>query len=474
MLQQSQLQKQSLKILPQQIQMLGIYHLNTIQLEQRIKDELDENPLLELNTDDESIDAQTDKDQPKDYQDYEEYQYDDIPDYRLEAESFIHTNNLNLPIKDTIDFRTNIKQQLINLNLSEKELTIAEYIVDCIEDNGFLERSLQEIADDISFSQKMFVEESEIEKLLVQIQEFEPFGVGCRNIREFFLKQLNNQKKCPIVKKAIQLVDKYYNELQKRNFEKIYAGLGIDDEELSILFKHISSLQLKPVNGAIEGQLVKETIIPDFILTVEGETLMVDLYKQKSNLLYINQSLMQTVEKKEGRTADEKAAMQSFKNKLTSAMWFINAIKQREDNMLRIIRAIVKRQKEYFLTGDAAYMRPMILKNIADEVGLDISTISRVTCNKYIDTPFGYVLLKNLFTQSIVSEDGLSVSNRVVQIKLKAIIDAEDKDMPYNDQQLVALLEEAGIKIARRTVAKYRELLNIPVGDMRRIWAKAI
>lgn len=474
MIQQSQLQKQSLKILPQQIQMLGIYHLNTVQLEQRIKNELDENPLLELNNEDESLDANTDKDQPQDYQDYEEYQYDDIPDYKLETENYLHTNSPDLPIKEIIDFRTQIKQQLINLNLDETEFRIAEYIIDCIEDNGFIERNLQEIADDISFSHKTFVEESVVEKILLQIQDFEPFGVGCRNIREFLLKQLNSQKKCPIVKKCILLVENYYNELQKRNFEKIYAGLDIDDEELSILFKHISSLQLKPVNMAQEDQLVKETIIPDFILTVEGEMLMVDLFKQKSSLLYINQSLMQTVEKKEGRTADEKAAMQNFKSKLSSAMWFINAIKQREDNMLRIMRSIVKRQREYFVSGDPACMRPMILKNIADEVGLDISTISRVTCNKYIDTPFGYVLLKNLFTQSIVSEDGLSVSNRVVQIKLKAIIDEEDKDLPYNDQQLVALLEKSGIKIARRTVAKYRELLNIPVGDMRRIWAKAI
>src|SRR6478735_5175075 len=471
MIQQSQLQKQSLKILPQQIQMLGIYHLNTVQLEQRIKNELDENPLLELNNEDESLDTNKDKDQPQDYQDYEEYQYDDIPDYKLETENYLHTNNPDLPIKDIIDFRTQIKHQLINLNLNETETGIAEYIIDCISDNGFLERNLQEIADDISFSHKTFVEESIVEKILLQIQDFEPFGVGCRNIREFLLKQLNSQKKCPIVKKCILLVENYYNELQKRNFEKIYTGLNIDDEELSILFKHISSLQLKPVNMAQEDQLVKETIIPDFILTVEGEMLMVDLFKQKSNLLYINQSLMQTVEKKEGRTADEKAAMQNFKSKLSSAMWFINAIKQREDNMLRIMRSIVKRQREYFVSGDPACMRPMILKNIADEVGLDISTISRVTCNKYIDTPFGYVLLKNLFTQSIVSEDGLSVSNRVVQIKLKAIIDEEDKDLPYNDQQLVALLEKSGIKIARRTVAKYRELLNIPVGDMRRIWA---
>ncbi len=474
MIQQSQLQKQSLKILPQQIQMLGIYHLNSVQLEQRIKDELDENPLLEVNSEDESFETALEKDQPQDYQDYEEYQYDDIPDYKLETESYIHNNNVNLPIRDTVDFRSLIKQQLINMKLTEEEKVIAEYIIDCIEDNGFLERNLQEIADDISFSQKLFVEEAVVEKILLQIQEFEPLGVGCRNIREFFLRQLNNQKKCPIVKNCIRLIDLYYNDLQKRNFEKIYNGLGIDDEELSILLKHISTLQLKPVNGSQEGLIVKETIIPDFILTVEGETLMVDLYKQKSNLLYINQSLMHTVEHKEGRTSEEKAAMQNFKSKLTSAMWFINAIKQREDNMLRIIRTIVKKQKDYFLNGDAAYMRPMILKNIADEVGLDISTISRVTCNKYIDTPFGYVLLKNLFTQSIMNEDGDSVSNRVVQIKLKEIIDNEDKDLPYNDQQLVALLEKSGIKIARRTVAKYRELLNIPVGDMRRIWAKAI
>jgi RNA polymerase sigma-54 factor len=202
--------------------------------------------------------------------------------------------------------------------------------------------------------------------------------------------------------------------------------------------------------------------------------LMVDLYRQRSNRLYINQGLMETVQHTEGRTAEEKSTVQNLKSKLTSAMWFINAIKQREDNMLRIVRTIVKKQRDYFLTGDESNIKPIILKNIADEVGLDISTISRVTCNKYIDTPFGYILLKNLFTEGIINEEGVSVSNRVVQIKLKEIIDAEDKMNPYNDQHLVTLLEERGIKIARRTVAKYRDLLNIPVGEMRRIWAKAI
>lgn len=475
MLQQTQLQKQSLKIFPQQIQMLGIYHLNSVQLEQRIKDELDENPLLESEVMEENIDTcKADKDLPKDYQDWEEYGYDDIPDYKVETETYIHSNNVNLPIKERPDFRTHIKQQLINLHLSDEEKDIAEYIIDCISNNGFLERDLPEIADDISFSKKIFVEESKVENVLLKIQELDPLGLGCRNIQEFLVKQLKAKKKNPVVKKSLLLISNFYQELQKRNFEKICSGIGVDEEELSIILRYIRTLQLKPMNIASENLLVKETIIPDFILTIEGETLMVDLYKQRSNGLFINQSLMETVQYAEGKTSEEKSSIQNLKSKLTSAQWFINAIKQREDNMLRIVKTIIRRQRDYFLRGDASFIKPIILKDIADEVGLDISTISRVTCNKYIDTPFGYILLKDLFTEGIVNEKGVSISNRVVQIKLKEIIEAEDKLNPYNDQHLVTLLGQHGIKIARRTVAKYRELLNIPEGGMRRIWAKAI
>jgi RNA polymerase sigma-54 factor len=217
MLHQSQLQKQSFKILPQQIQMLGIYHLNTIQLEQRIKDELDENPLLENNSEEEHLEA-TEKDQPQEYQDWEEYGYDDIPDYKVENESFIHSNNVNLPMRDFVDFRTLMKQQLINLDLTGDETTVAEYIIDCLEDNGFLERNLGEIADDISFSQKLFVEENMVEAILLKIQELEPFGMGSRNIQEFLLKQLNHQKQCPIVKKSIQLIEKLLPRAAKTQF----------------------------------------------------------------------------------------------------------------------------------------------------------------------------------------------------------------------------------------------------------------
>jgi RNA polymerase sigma-54 factor len=473
MLSQSQLQKQNMRILPQQIQMLGIYHLNIMDLEQRIKDELDENPLLEKNLD-EDVEAEKKdlNDPPQEFQNWDEYGYDDIPNYSYENQSYIHNNSINLPIKDAIDFRTGLKQQLINIDLTEEEKGIASFILDCISDNGYLERTVPEVADDYSFINKTFIEESMVEQVLKKVQELEPPGIASRSIQEFILIQLNQQKLCPIVKKALLLVKDHYNSLQKKNFEKICTSLDIDEEELAIILKHIARLQLSPLNMSAENNAVKETIIPDFILTVEGDSLMVELSKQKSNTLFINDSLVKDLELASVKTADEKASVQYLKSKLSSAQWFIDAIRQREENMLLIIRAIIKKQRDYFLTGDIADLEPMILKNIAEEVGLDISTVSRVTCNKYVDTPFGLVLLKDLFTEGIVNEEGVSVSNKVVQIRLKEIIEAEDRNSPYNDQQLVKKLSEKGIRIARRTIAKYRDLMNIPVGNMRRIWSK--
>ena len=473
MIGQSQLQKQGMKILPQQVQMLGIYHLNMMDLEQRIKDELDENPLLEKNTEDE-LEAKSldENDPPQEFQNWDEYGYDDIPNYSYENQSYIHNNAINLPIKDSIDLRTSLKQQLINLDLNEEEHGIATFILDCISDNGYLEQSVPEIADDFSFINKTFIKESTVEHVLEKIKDLEPPGIASRSIQEFLLTQLQLQKPCPIVKKCILLVKDHYTNLQKKNFDKICTSLEIDEEELAILLKHIARLQLNPLNIATENQTVKETIIPDFLLIVESETVVVELYKQKSHTLFINEGLVKELEHAAIKTAEERASVQYLKSKLSSAQWFIDAIRQREENMLLIVRAIVKKQKAYFLCGDKAALEPMILKNIADEVGLDISTVSRVTCNKYIDTPFGIILLKDLFTEGIINEDGVSVSNKVVQIRLKEIIEAEDRNNPYNDQQLVKELGERGIRIARRTIAKYRDLLNIPVGNMRRIWSK--
>jgi RNA polymerase sigma-54 factor len=444
-----------------------------LDLEQRIKDELDENPLLEnLATDEVELPTSDPNDPPQEFQNWEEYGYDDIPNYSFENQSYIHNNSINVPIKDSLDVRTSLKQQLINLQLDDQEKDVACFILDCISDNGYLERSIPEIADDFSFINKTFVEESLIENVLRKIQDLEPLGIASQSIQEFLLKQLEHQKHDPIAKKSIQLVRDHYTDLQKRNFDRICEALQIDEEELSIVLKHIARLQLNPINMSMESQPVKDSIIPDFILMVEGESLMVELYKQKGNALHINESLVRSLGEKEFRTSEEKSTAQYLKSKLSSAQWFIDAIRQREENMLLIMRSILRKQRDYFLTGDISVLQPMILKNIADEVGLDISTISRVTCNKYIDTPFGLILLKDLFTEGIVNEQGESVSNKVVQIRLKELIETEDRDNPYNDQQLAKILGERGIKIARRTIAKYRDLLRIPVGNMRRIWAK--
>ncbi|MEO6730267.1 MAG: RNA polymerase factor sigma-54 [Ferruginibacter sp.] len=475
MLKQAQLQKQTMKILPQIVQMLGIYHLNTLDLEQRIKDEVDENPLLETAADDDmKIEAADASDPPQEFQNWDEYGYDDNPNYMLENQSYIHSNAINLPIKDVVDFRTTLKQQLLNLNLNETEKNIAVFILDCISDNGYLERSVGEVADDFSFMNKTYVEETLVESVLYKIQDLEPIGIACRNIQEFLLKQLQKQKASPIVRKSTQLIRDHYQQLQKRQFDKICCALEINEEELSIVLKWIAKLQLKPLNISLENQTVKETIIPDFILMVDGEAVTVELYKQKSNTLFINESLAKSVEQSSFKTSHEKAAAVYLKNKLSSAQWFIEAIRQREENMIHIMKAIIKKQKNYFLSGDPSTIQPMILKNIAEEVGLDISTVSRVTCNKYIDTPFGMILLKNLFSEGIINEEGVSVSNKVVQVKLKEIIAAEDRNHPYNDKQLVSMLAKNGIKIARRTIAKYRDIMNIPVGEMRRIWSMAI
>lgn len=476
MINQSQLQKQAVRILPQQIQMLGIYHLNMMELEQRIQDELEENPLLEnTSTDDITEALQPDPgDPPQEYQNWDEYAYDDIPNYAYENQVYIHNNQTNQPIKDHLDVRSSLKQQLINVDIDAAEKEIAAFILDCISDNGYLERSIPEIADDFSFIQNTFIEEETFERILKKIQRMEPVGIGSQSIREFLILQLQKQRHCPIVRKSIELLTHHYTDLQKKNFDKICRALQIDEEELSIILKHIGKLQLNPMDMAGDSKPVKDSIIPDYILTVEGDALMVDLYKQRSYGLHINEAYAKNLGEKESKTAAEKQSVQYLKSKLSSAQWFIDALKQREGNMLMIMRSILLRQRRYFLSGDLATLKPMILKHISNETGLEISTISRVTCNKYIETPFGLILLKDLFSEAIVCQNGEQVSNKVVQIKLKEIIEAEDRDRPYSDQELTRLLFEQGIKIARRTIAKYRELLHIPVGNMRRIWSKGV
>lgn len=473
MLSQIQTQKQQLKILPQQIQMLNIFHLNVLELDQRIQDELDENPLLESAEEEETVSVDKfAKETVQDYESWEEHGYDDIPDYKMEYENYFNSESVpNVPIKSFSDFRENLKEQIKFEGLTDRQLQLADYMIDCLDCHGFLPQDLEDMADDLSFKQGVIVEAEELEQVAQQIQKLDPVGVGAKNTRECLLIQLRNmQKKGPDVKKAIRLLENHYSDLSHRNMDKIMTALQVDEEELKIILRLLASLKLKPVLEELEGGAVNNNIIPDFILTVndEGE-IEVNLYRSRSSSLYINQSLMETVQ--QTANSKDKSATQYFKSKLSSAQWFVNAIKQRESTMMQIMKAIVELQHDYFLTGEVSLLKPMILKNIADKVGVDISTVSRVTSNKYVDTPFGIILLKNLFTEGIINQEGEVISNRVIQSAIEGVIETEDKLNPYTDQQLVSILANKGINVARRTIAKYREQLQIPVAQLRRMWA---
>ncbi len=473
MLTQIQTQKQQLKILPQQIQMLNIFHLNVLELDQRIQDELDENPLLEMNEEEETVAVEKfEKESVQDYEDWEEHGYDDVPDYKLEYENYFNTETTpNVPIKAFSDFREALKEQIRYEGLADKQLKLADYIIDCLNSNGFLLQNLEDMADDLSFKQGVIVEASELEEVVKYIQGLDPVGVGAKNTRECLLLQLHNlTKKGPDVKMAIRLLENHYSELSHRNMDKIMEALCIDEEELKIILRLLASLKLKPILEETEGTAVNNNIIPDFILTVNDEgNIEVNLYRSRSSSLYINQSLMENVQQSGAKR--DKSATQYLKSKLSSAQWFVNAIKQRESTMMQIMKAIVDLQRNYFITGEVSLLKPMILKNIADKVGVDISTVSRVTSNKYVDTPFGIILLKNLFTEGIINQEGEVISNRVIQSAIEGVIEKEDKLSPYTDQQLVAILANKGINVARRTIAKYREQLQIPVAQLRRMWA---
>lgn len=474
MLNQNLSQKQQLKILPQQIQLLNLFHLNTIELEHRIQQELEENPLLEETASDEQ--AETDKynkEAVQDYKDYDEYAYDDVPDYKTEYENYFNSEKIpERPIPEAADFRETLKQQFKLMHTDEREIMLATYLIDSLNENGMLDNDLGAVADDLSFRYKSWIEVSELEGVLDKIQQLEPAGVGARSIRECLLLQLKrmNQKR-PDVKMATRLLEEHFSDLGSRNMDKIMHHLNIEDDELKIILQLLASLKMRPIAGGTDSLQANQQIMPDFIVALDGDELEVSLYRQRSASLHINQSWMESVKTADENQQTDKATKQYLRNKLNAAQWFVSAIKQRESTMLKVVRAIVKLQYEYFREGDIKLIKPMILKNVAEMVGVDISTVSRITCNKYVSTPFGTLLLKDLFTEGIINKQGETISNRVIQTAIEEVIETEDKQKPFTDQQLVAILSQKGFSIARRTVAKYRELLQIPVAQMRALWA---
>jgi RNA polymerase sigma-54 factor len=469
MIHQHLTQKQQVRILPQQIQLLNLFHLNTLELEHRIEQEIEENPLLEETKADDSL-LKDGKEAVQDFADWEEFGYDDIPDYKTEYANYFSGEEIpERPIVQGADFRQQLKEQCRLLLLEEKDFTYACYIIDSLNETGMLEQSLSTLSEDMSFKYGEWMEGAQLEGILKTIQQLDPPGVGARDIRECLLLQLERMNTAqPDVAAALKLIRNHYTDLKNRQLEKIRESLDLEEDEFRIVLELVASLQLQPINIRAEEPVAKNYIVPDFIITVEGDNIDVTLARQRSSTLHINQSWMENV--KSQCAKKDKAAEQYLKSKLQAAEWFVSAIQQRESTMLRIMKAIVQWQYEFFKEGDRLLLRPMILKNIALEIGVDISTVSRITSNKYASTPFGNILLKDLFSEGMANQEGEVISNRIIQYALEEAIAAEDKKTPFTDHQLVVILARKGYKIARRTVAKYRELLRIPTAQMRALW----
>jgi RNA polymerase sigma-54 factor len=472
----SQSQKQTLKISPAQIQLLNFLQMNTMELEQHLKNELEENPLLEEGVEEpeknddglDDLNSFTDSsDNTQDFMDWDEFGNDDTPDYRTRVNNISDNDEEYTPIiSQLVSWREELKEQFLMLLLTERQQFLAEYIVDSLTDEGYLPFSAEDIADDISFSNGMFIEPVEIEEILKIMACMKPVGLGSRDLKDCMIRQLrclSNKQENEESNIAIRIVENHFEDLAKRNYERIMRTANINQEQLKNAIQLIGTLNPKPVMGGNNDTIhIKDNVVPDYIVNVEGETIEVELNNRQIPPIKINKSYMNLM-------GDSKAVNSYVNNKLSSANWLIDAILQRENTMVKVMQTIVKIQANFFKRGDERLLKPMILKDVAERIDMDISTVSRVTSGKYAQTPFGTIHLKDLFTEGLMSENGEEVSNRKIQLALEELIKHEDKRNPLNDFQLMDLLSSQGLNVARRTVAKYRDLMNIPSIQMRRI-----
>jgi RNA polymerase sigma-54 factor len=481
MLKQRLQQKLLQKLSPQQIQMIKLLEIPAIQLEQRIKKEIEENPVLEEGSEDDSYEEpeEVKEDQEDDRQDefsLEDYMEDDeIPSYRLNTQNYSADDKREeIPFTMGNTFREHLKSQLGLRKLSEEQEVLAEYILGNIDDDGYLRRELEAIADDIAFSVGLETTYEALHEVLMIIQEFDPAGVGARSLQECLLLQIERKDiENPVTRRAYQILKNHFTEFTNKHYDKIMQRLGITEEELKEALEEILHLNPKP-GGAVGDAQNKSFhhIVPDFILEENDGELQLFLNSNNVPELRVSKTYADMFESysanKASASRDEKDAITFVKQKLDSAKWFIDAIKQRQNTMLLTMNAILEYQKEYFREGDETRMRPMILKDIADMTNLDISTISRVVNSKYIQTHFGIFPLKYFFSEGMQTESGEEVSTREIKKILQDCINSEDKRKPLTDDRLSTILNEKGYHIARRTVAKYREQLGLPVARLRK------
>lgn len=487
-------QKLGLKINPLQIQLIKLLELPTYQLEQRVKEELETNPLLEEGSEKEEMDeyketeddmyageeGNGEEDMRPDDDDFSIEDYipddDDIPDYKL----FVSNTSRDDESKDFIfsqgvSFRENLLYQLGMRDLTEFQKKVAEYIIGNIDDDGYLRRDIENIVDDLAFGTGIEVTDGEVEYLLKIIQEFEPYGVGARDLKECLLLQITHkQREEPneVLNNARLILEECFEEFSKKHYEKIARRLRLSDEVMKEAVNEILKLNPKPggTMGDTSFEQTADKIIPDFTLDLTDGELQLSLNTGNTPELKINKSYLNILDSyQNGQSAKDKKDVSNFiKYKLNSAKSFIDAVHQRNNTLMLTMTAIVQFQKQFFLTGDENQLKPMILRDIADITGLDVSTVSRVSNAKYVQTWFGIYSLKDFFSGSMQTSSGEEVSTGELRNVLKGIVDAEDKSRPLTDDELVDKMEKKGYQIARRTVAKYRQMLDIPVARLRR------
>ena len=463
--------KLSQKLSPQQIQLMKLIQLTTAELEQKVKNEIEENPALEhgnesLDTDSNDFDSET---QSEDVN-VDDYLSDENDDF---SQNFYSTNeeNNNFQTKSSPSFHQYLDNQSRNLILNDREKPLCEFLIGSIDESGYLRREVEDIIDDLAFTQNIVTTKDDVISVLKKIQDLDPPGVGARSLQECLLIQLNkktNQKES--ILNSIKIIESEFELFSKKKFSKLSEKLNLSDNELKESIDEISKLNPKP-GGSISSEFSNNTIIPDFILKIEDGELIVELNKRNSPELRLSNSyknILEGYKNDPNKSKSQNQAMQFLKQKLDSAKWFIEAVEQRYQTLFQTVDAIVTFQNDYFLSGEESDLKPMILKDIAEKINMDISTISRVANSKYIDTPYGIKLLKSYFSEGMKNKDGDEISTIEIKKTLKLIIDDEDKAKPLSDIELSKRLSEKGYKVARRTVAKYREQLDLPVARLRK------
>jgi RNA polymerase sigma-54 factor len=477
--------KLSQKLSPQQIQLMKLIQLPTQAFEQRLKQELEENPALDTGKESDAAEDNFDEfdNTKEDYDDNETIEADDInideylsddeiPEYRTQANNYsADDEDKSVPYAAGTSFTQHLINQLNTFRLSEEEEEIAYFLVGSVDESGYIRRSLSDITDDLAFTQNVFTTEEEIEKVLKIVHQLDPAGVGARNLQECLSIQLHRKEQNPDVELAIEIIDNGFEQFTKKHYKKLMHKFNITEEQLKDAIEEIERLNPKPGGSYAGNNKIVEHIVPDFAIKIVDGELELTLNGRNAPELHVSReynNMLRGYKDTKEKSKAQKDAVMFIKQKLDAAKWFIEAVRQRQQTLFVTMSAIMHYQKEYFLTGDERNLRPMILKDIADEIEMDVSTISRVANSKYVDTPYGTKLIKEFFSESMTNDQGEEVSTREIKKILETVIEEENKKKPLTDDALAKILKEKGYPIARRTVAKYREQLDIPVARLRK------